>query len=252
MSHELSKLTMTDNDASVHVCPLNNGHGDGFRKSSETRPLPGAEMQQRGMRQVSHDTEVGRVNEVYRVLDMRRPIRSLGSMMDSGCDVYFAKDGCWIAKNNGKELDVILSGGVFFVAVKPSKLSSRKRSVLELSSKSPAEVERATSTRVQARFGVPGPAARDTLDGDEPSVRIRILTGPVRPSTEEKPCATSGHAPYRRWCRWCAAVGTADEPHLREQQPETDEAVSIIEFDSAELEREEGSNIVNIFSQCVR
>ena len=86
-----------------------NGQGDSFRKSSETRPLSGAEMQQRGMRQVSCDTEVGRVTAVYRVLDMRRPIWSLGSMMDSGCDVYFTKDRCWIAKNNGKELDMILS-----------------------------------------------------------------------------------------------------------------------------------------------
>ena len=32
---------------------------------------------------------------------------------------------------------------------------------------------------------------------------------------------------------------TADEPHLREQQPETDEAVSRIEFDFAKFEREE-------------
>ena len=103
---------------------------------------------------------------------------------------------------------------------------------------SPAEVERVTSTRVHAGFGVPDPAARDTLDGDEPSVRMRIHTGPVIPSAEEKPCATSGHAPYRRWCRWCAAARAADEPHLREQ-PETDEAASRIQFDSAELKQEE-------------
>ena len=81
--------------------------------------------------------------------------------MDSCCDVYFTKDRCWIAKDNGKELDVILSGGVFFVAAKPSRLSSRKRSVLELDLMSQAEVERATSTRVRAGFGIPGPATRD-------------------------------------------------------------------------------------------
>ena len=74
MSHELCKLTTIDSDASVHVCPLKNGQGDGFRKSSETRPLPGAEMQQRGMTQVGYETEAGRVTAVYRVLDMRRPI----------------------------------------------------------------------------------------------------------------------------------------------------------------------------------
>ena len=81
------------------------------------------------------------------------------------------------------------------------------------------------------------------MDGDEPSVHIRIPTRSVIPSAEEKPCATSGHAPHRRWCRWCAPVRTADEPHLREQQPETDEAVSRIEFDSAVLEREQDQTL---------
>ena len=109
---------------------------------------------------------------------------------------------------------------------------------------SQAEVERATSTRVHAGFGVPDPAARDTLDGDESSVRIRIPTGPVTPSAVERTLRkTSGHAPHRRWCRWCAAARAADEPHLREQQPETDEAVSRTEFDSAELEREEDQTL---------
>ena len=147
-------------------------------------------------------------------------------------------------KNNGKELDMIPSDGTFFVAAKPSKLLSRKKSALELNLMSSAEVERATSTIVHARFGVPDHAARDTLDGDEPSVRIRIPTGPVTPSAEEKKLHNaSGYAPYRRWCRWCAAVRTADEPHLREQQSETDEAVSRVEFDSAEFEREEDQTL---------
>ena len=100
MSHVLSKSTMIDSDASVHVCPHKHGQGDGFRKSSETRPLPGAAMQQRGMRHMSCDSEV---TAVYCVLDMRRSIWSPRSMLDSGCDVYFAKDRCWIAKNSGVE-----------------------------------------------------------------------------------------------------------------------------------------------------
>ena len=92
MIHELCKLTMIDSDASVHVCPLDTGQGDCNRTPSETRPLPGAEMQQRGMRQMSCDSEAGRVTAVHSVLDMRRSIWSLGSMMNSGYDVYFAKD----------------------------------------------------------------------------------------------------------------------------------------------------------------
>ena len=64
MSHELIKLTTIESDASDHVYPLKHGQGDGFHKPNETRPLPGTEMQQGGMRQVSHDTEVGRVTAV--------------------------------------------------------------------------------------------------------------------------------------------------------------------------------------------
>ena len=110
-------------------------------------------------------------------------------------------------QNNGKELDVILSGGVFFVATKPSKLLLRKKSALELNSMSPAEVERATSPRVHVGFGVLDLVARGTLDGDERSVRIRIPTGQVTLSAVEKKLHNaSGHALYRRWCRWCAAV----------------------------------------------
>ena len=118
--------------------------------------------------------------------------------------------------------------------------------MLELNSMSQAEVERATSIRVHAGFGVPDSEERCTLDGVEPSVRIRIPTGPVTPSAEEKKLHNaSGHALYRRWCRWCAAARTADEPHLRKQQPETDEAASRVEFDSAELARARGGSNVD-------
>ena len=157
--------------------------------------------------------------------------------MDSGCDVYLAKDRCWIAKNSGKELDVILSNGVFFVATKPSKLLSRKRSALELTSMSQAEIERARSTRVHARFGVPDPAARDTLDGDGPSVRIQNSHGSRDTLSCRELHNASGHAPYH------TAARAADEPHLRKHQPETDEAVSRIEFDLAELERKEDQTL---------
>ena len=44
------------------------------------------------------------VAAVCGVSDMRRSIWSLGSMMDSGCDVYFAKDRCWLPKITGKNL----------------------------------------------------------------------------------------------------------------------------------------------------
>ena len=71
-------------------------------------------------------------------------------------------------------------------------------------------------------------------------MRIRVPTGPTTPSAEGRALhEASGHVPYRSWCQWCVAARAADKPHLREQQPETDEAVPRIEFDFADLGREE-------------
>ena len=128
---------------------------------------------------------------------------------------------------------MIRSGGVFFVAARPSKLSSTESSTLELNPMTAAEVEQAALAREHAALGTPGHAAGATLDGDgEPTVGVKV---PAGPATHE----ASGHVPYRSWCQWCIAARAADKPHLRGQQPDTDEAVPRIEFDFADLGREE-------------
>ena len=97
-------------------------------------------------------------------------------MMDSGCDVHFTKNRCWISKDDVKELDMVRSGGVFFVAARPSKSSSREANTLELNPMTAAEVEQAGLAREHAAFGTL------TLDGDgEPTVRIKVPTGPATP-----------------------------------------------------------------------
>ena len=137
-------------------------------------------MTQQGKRQVSYDTEVGKDTADYRVLGVRRRIWS-------GCDVHLTKDRCSISKGDGEELDMIRSGGVFFVAARPAKPMSREASTLELDPMTATEVEQAALAREHAAFGVPGPAAGATLDGDgEPTVRIRVPTGPWTPSAEER------------------------------------------------------------------
>ena len=88
-------------------------------------------MKQHGMRQVSYDTEVDKVTTDHRA-DLRRSIWSLGFMMDSVCDVHFTKDRSRISKENGKELDMIRSGGVFFLAARPTRLTPWNTGTLEL------------------------------------------------------------------------------------------------------------------------
>ena len=129
---ELCELIMIDSGASVQVCTPENGQENGLRISSKTRPLLTAlraEMKQHGVRQVNCDTEVGKITTDCRVLDVRRPIWSLGSMMDSGCDVHFTKNRSWIPKDDGKELEMFRSGGVFFVADRPRGKQTRWNSI---------------------------------------------------------------------------------------------------------------------------
>ena len=210
-------------------------------------------MKQHGMRQVSFDTEDGKITTDYRVLDVRRPIWSLVSMMDTGCDVHFTKNRCWRSKDDGKELDMIRSGGVFFVAARFSKSTSKDASTLELNAMAAAEVEQAALAREHAAFGTPSPAAGATMDGDgEATVHIRVPTGLATLSAEERALhEASGHVPYRSWCQWSIAARAADKP-------ETDEAVPRIEFDFADLGREEDQvlpipplNAVDVGSACM-
>ena len=75
---------------------------------------------------------------------------------------------------------MIRNGGVFFVAAKTfTFVSSKESSTLELNPMTATEVEQAALARKHAAFGIPGPAAGATLDGDgeEPMVRIKVPTG---------------------------------------------------------------------------
>ena len=117
---------------------------------------------------------------------------------------------------------MIRGGGVFFVAARPTKLTARHRGRLELNPMSAAEVVQAALARESATFGTPRPMADAALDGDwEPSVRIKVRGF--------RACA------YLSWCRWCKT-----KPHLSGEQAATDEvAVPPVEFDFAELGRED-------------
>ena len=131
---------------------------------------------------------------------------------------------------------MIRSGAVFFVADRPSKSSSREANTLELN---PMSAQHRSSKRH---------CQGNTLRL-EPWVQLQkqrwTAMSPqcvchATPSAEERALhEASGHVPYRSWCQWCMAARAADNPHLRVQQPETDEAAPRIKFDFADLGREE-------------
>ena len=152
-------------------------------------------------------------------------------MMDSGCDVRFTKDRFWISKDDGKDFDMIRSSGVFFVAARLAKPTSREASTPGFNPVIAAEVEQAALAREHAAFGVAGPAAGRWKVTD-PTVRIKVPKGLATPSGEERALhEASGHVLHCCWCQWSIAAAL--------EETATDEAVSRIEFDFADLGQEE-------------
>ena len=81
-------------------------------------------------------------------------------------------------------------------------------------------------------------------------MRVRVSADRKRPQLKRERCnEASGHVSYRSWCQWCIVARAADKSHLREKQPETDEAVPRIGFDFADL-GEEDSSVAKSFPQC--
>ena len=210
---ELCELIMFDS-ASVHVCPPNHGQENGLRISSKTIPLltaSGAEMKQHGTRQVSCDREVGKITTDYRVLDARRPIWSLGSMMmrcalreESLLDIQRRRER---TRHDPQRRSVLRGSQTFKIVVEGSKHAGTQSY--------DSSRGRGSGTGKGTRcVRSPGSA---TLDGDgEPTVRIKVPTGPATPSAEERALHdASGHVPHRSWCQWCIAARGADKPHLR-------------------------------------
>ena len=76
-------------------------------------------------------------------------------------------------------------------------------------------------------------------DGD-PSVRIRVPTGPATLRSEDRSMhEASGHVPYRSWCRWCVAARAPDERHMRADPTLAHESgLPRVEFDFADIGRE--------------
>ena len=196
-------------------------------------------MEQHGMRQVSYDTVVGNIRTHCRVLDVR-PIKSLGSLMDSRCNVHFTKNRCWISTGDGKELDMFRSGGVFFVAARPSKsLSSREANTLELNPLTAAEVEQAALTREHVALGTPVLEQRWTTM-ESPQCVSRFPQALRRPQLKKERCTKlQDMGLIEAGVKLCIATRGAGKPHLMGQQPDSDEAVPRIEFDFADRGQEE-------------
>ena len=225
---ELCELIMIDSGASVHVCPPDHG-------------------QENGTSQIEYETIVDGIrcrNETAR-----------NETSEPGCDVHFTKNRCSISKDDGKEHDMIHNGGVFFVAARPSEPTSREANSLELNPVTAAEVGVSGTGKGTRCVWKPGSRCRSNV-GRRWRARSAYQgsRGPCdAPSAEERaPHEASGHVPYRSWCQWCIAARAADKPHLRRLQPDTDEAVPRIEFDFADLEREEDQVLPIPFPQCSR
>ena len=82
-------------------------------------------------------------------------------------------------------------------------------------------------------------------------MRIRVPTGPATPSAEERALhEASRHVPDRNWYPMVHCGASGGQAAFEGQQPKADEAVPRIEFDFADLGREEDQVLPSPFLNC--
>ena len=116
-----------------------------------------------------------------------------------------------ISKDDGKELDMVRSGGMSFLAAKHSKLSLTERS-----KRSGTQSCDSSSCIGNGLCGTPGPAAGATLDGDGgPAMRIKVPTSPATPSAgENAACNFQDMSLIEAGAKCAIAARAADKPHF--------------------------------------
>ena len=150
--------------------------------------------------------------------------------------MHFAKIADGYPKMTGKELDMIPSGGVFFVAARPSESTSREANTLELNPMKAAEVEQAALAREHTAFGTPGPAAGATLDPRCASVFPR---DPQRPQVKRERCARRRDTLSKLVSMVHCGASCGQAAFEGGSNQKIDEAVPRIDFDFADFGREE-------------
>ena len=81
----------------IEVASKRNGSATHAEPGKPLVTNPGAELKQHDRWMVSYEMDASTVTTDNCVLEAKRQIWSIGSMMDSQCDVHFTNGRCWIA-----------------------------------------------------------------------------------------------------------------------------------------------------------
>lgn len=149
----------------------------------------------------------------YEVLNVKKPILSVGRLRLTGHRVYLGADGepSFIEKN-GRKLNVCLKNNVFWLRVRKGLPGQSREGLLH-----PLETDATDPGSTQRP---PGDAPRATTGNvtshvEEDAIEVKTIGQTVTPSEEERQRHNLTHVPFRNWCGWCLSTKSNDPRHIR-------------------------------------
>ena len=218
----IMRTPMIDSGAHSSVCPPSYGATEpttSLEADMQLVTVTGADITLHGRRIVpSRATTVnGEVVEEkvkYVVADVRKPIRAVADILDSGQEVHFGETS-WIARHAVQvPPDAILlerHGNQFFV---PYEIDCPMMGPMD-----PANPGDAAEPVPDGEAGEKAPEA----DAKREAIEVRRVE---EPSAEARRVHALTHIPYAAWCIFCVMGRAQDDPHVR--QPGRLEALLVL------------------------
>ncbi|MDJ0514128.1 MAG: reverse transcriptase domain-containing protein [Methyloceanibacter sp.] len=217
----MNERVMLDSGSCVHACPPEFGaHASKLESSGRQLDLRGAggeKLTYYGERTVLLDCSEGTKAKVkFDVAAVRRPLLSVGKMVNNGHRVIFDANGSGVVnKKTGEWMPIVYDRGLFFLDAKVmSNIGENAVMGVDDDDGEPRNAGSASSSgngvlvsgEPRAARRAPEPEEDQHVDdqdmrGDEVAPRVR--KAPEMPSAQEVKEHEALHLPYKSWCDIC-------------------------------------------------
>ena len=223
---------------------------DEFSRQTDIRAANGSSMQHLGVRTVRMQTVCDHQNLqiTFQVLNVERPLISVGKLAKDGCEINFDGTGGFI-HHKGRSLRFERVGDMFGIRVRVLGNSGSGNSVPGAHNPVMPTVDESSgfSPSASSSFN-PMPSFDQEMsplesgEAEPPQIR-RPLTSP---SDAERRRHETSHLPFREWCEHCVRGRGRAMPHFSRQRRGAEESVPVVQLDYTYMKGVSGPKALSI------
>ena len=230
-----------------------------FSRRTDIRAANGSSMQHLGVRTVRMQTVCDHQNLqiTFQVLNVERPLISVGKLAKDGCEINFDGTGGFI-HHKGRSLRFERVGDMFGIRVRvlgnsggSNFVSGGRNLVMPTFDESSGLSSTASSSfnherEVSGRMPMPSFSQEmsplESGEAEPPQIR-RPLTSP---SDAERPRHETSHLPFREWCEHCVRGRGRAMHHFSRQRRGVEESVPVVQLDYTYMKGVSGPKALSI------